>query len=55
MWENRQREWEIGPRGHALRALALYDEYVFGGKPGKRNEQLAEEEASPPSRESGAS
>lgn len=41
MWENRGREWRIGPKGHAVHALALYDEYVFGGKPGKRSEQLA--------------
>jgi len=45
MWENRERRWEIGPRGHAVHALALYDEYVFGGKPGKRREQLAEYES----------
>lgn len=42
MWENREREWQIGPKGHAVHALTLYDEYVFGGKPGKRREQLAE-------------
>ncbi len=42
MWEHRGREWEIGPKGHAVHALALYDEYVFGGKPGKRSDQLAE-------------
>lgn len=36
-----EREWEIGPRGHALRALALYNERVFGDKPGARRELLA--------------
>ena len=41
MWENRTQKWEIGPEGHALRALALYDEYVFGGQPGKRHIELA--------------
>ena len=38
---NRNREWEIGPQGHALRALALYNERVFGDKPGERRALLA--------------
>jgi hypothetical protein len=42
LWENRSFRWEIGPKGHALRALGLYDENVFGGKPGQRAVQLAE-------------
>jgi hypothetical protein len=42
MWENRTFRWDIGPKGHALRALGLYDEYVFGGQPGQRAVQLAE-------------
>ncbi len=33
--------WEIGPRGHALRSLALYDEFVFGGDYGEREQRLA--------------
>ncbi|MCU0958838.1 MAG: hypothetical protein MUF48_01925 [Pirellulaceae bacterium] len=37
----RDRQWEVGPRGHALRALALYNERVFGDKPGQRRELLA--------------
>jgi len=41
LWRYRSREWEIGPRGHALRALCLYDERMFGGEPGRRAEQLA--------------
>jgi hypothetical protein len=41
MLGNRAREWEIGPRGHALRALALYNERVFGDKPGQRRAMLA--------------
>ena len=41
MWRNRGQTWEIGPEGHAIRALALYDEYVFGGRPGERHLQLA--------------
>lgn len=33
--------WSIGPLGHGLHALAIYDERVFSGTPGKRAEQLA--------------
>jgi hypothetical protein len=40
--ENRNEKWSIGPLGHGLHALAIYDERVFGGKPGTRQEQLAE-------------
>ena len=29
MIENRYQDWEVGPRGHALRALSLYHERVF--------------------------
>lgn len=29
MLENRNKKWEIGPRGHALRALLLYDRRVI--------------------------
>jgi hypothetical protein len=39
---NRQEKWSIGPLGHALHALAIYDERVFGGKPGTREEQLVQ-------------
>jgi hypothetical protein len=39
--EGKTTKWEIGPLGHALHALALYDERVFGGKPGHRAEELA--------------
>lgn len=35
--------WAIGPQGHGLHALALYDERVFGGKPGERATQLAKD------------
>ena len=40
LWKNRQMKWGIGPKGHALHALALYDERRFGGEPGKRASQL---------------
>ncbi len=35
------RDWPIGPRGHALRALALYDQRVFGAEPGKMRQFIA--------------
>jgi hypothetical protein len=40
---NPPTKWEIGPLGHALHALALYDERMFGGKPGQRVAQLSKE------------
>ncbi|MEX2173926.1 MAG: hypothetical protein WD872_06155 [Pirellulaceae bacterium] len=40
--ENRGERWSIGPLGHGLHALAIYDERVFGGQPGAREEQLVE-------------
>lgn len=39
--QGRSSKWEIGPLGHGLHALCLYDERVFGGRPGIRAEQLA--------------
>jgi hypothetical protein len=36
LMSDRDDAWEIGPKGHALRAIALYDERVFGSKPGAR-------------------
>jgi hypothetical protein len=30
---NQQHQWEVGPKGHALRALVLYDQRTFGGTP----------------------
>ena len=42
MLENRNEKWSIGPLGHALHALAIYDERIFGGKPGTRAVELAE-------------
>jgi hypothetical protein len=42
MWRYRSRAWYIGAKGHALHALALYDERVFGGQPGKRHTELAQ-------------
>jgi hypothetical protein len=39
--DNRNEKWSIGPLGHGLHALAIYDERVFGGKPGNRADELA--------------
>src|SRR5262249_32450869 len=41
LYDLRNEKSSIGPLGHRLHALALYDERVFGGEPGKRAEQLA--------------
>ena len=40
--ENRDEKWGIGPLGHGLHALAMYDERIFGGQPGTRAVELAE-------------
>jgi hypothetical protein len=40
LWYGRGRPWEIGPKGHGLHALVLYDERVFGSRPGP--ERVAE-------------
>ncbi|MDA1053118.1 MAG: hypothetical protein O3C40_21910, partial [Planctomycetota bacterium] len=39
-------EWPAGPQGHAIHALALYDERVFGSKPGRRSDVLANRQSS---------
>lgn len=41
-----QRDWPIGPRGHALRALALYNQRVFGVQPGTIRSYLAQQNRS---------
>jgi hypothetical protein len=41
LWENRDRNWDIGPLSHGIHALCMYDENVFGGRPGHRAEELA--------------
>jgi len=40
--EHRNEKWGIGPLGHGLHALAIYDERIFGGQPGTRAVELAE-------------
>lgn len=39
--DNREHDWPIGPRGHSLRALALYNQRVFGASPGELRSFLA--------------
>lgn len=39
--QNHQGDWEIGPRGHALHALVIYDERMFGASPGSRTANIA--------------
>lgn len=43
LWRNRHKKLEIGPKGHALHALVMYQERMFGAKPGARNVKLAKE------------
>ncbi|GAB5405280.1 MAG: hypothetical protein Aurels2KO_35110 [Aureliella sp.] len=38
---NPSHDWPIGPRGHALRALALYNQRVFGAEVGQMAEHIA--------------
>lgn len=37
-----QRDWPIGPRGHALRAMALYSQRIFGAEPGQLKSYIAD-------------
>ena len=37
MWRHRDRGWHVGARGHALHALVIYDQRMFGAEPGKRS------------------
>ncbi len=39
--DNRQHNWPIGPRGHSLRALSLYNQRMFNAPPGNLREKLA--------------
>ncbi|MEM9316906.1 MAG: hypothetical protein AAGA95_20040 [Pseudomonadota bacterium] len=41
MTQNRYYDWENGPMAHAIRALSLYDERVFGGEQGQRTLRTA--------------
>lgn len=39
-------DWPIGPRGHALRAMSLYNQRVFGVENGKLQSYLAQQQTS---------
>ncbi len=41
MWRYRNTEWEIGPKGHAIHALALFDQRVFDARVGDYAPELA--------------
>jgi hypothetical protein len=43
LWRNRTKELKIGPKGHALHALVMYQERMFGALPGQRNVKLAKQ------------
>ena len=45
--EHPNYRWSVGARGHALHALAMYDERVFGSKPGARMDILVKKPVSP--------
>jgi len=40
LWNERSTKWEIGPKGHALHALNLYDQRVFGARIGQGGPRL---------------
>ena len=44
--KNDRHTWEIGPLGHALHALAIYDERVFKDTPAPRQPQSVVESPS---------
>jgi hypothetical protein len=41
MYQERENEWEIGPKGHALRSLAMYYERVYQSGPAWRAQAVA--------------
>ncbi len=43
IWDEREHKWPIGPRGHATRAVALFQQRTQGVQPGDRREALAEQ------------
>lgn len=42
MYEERGRDWSIGPKGHALRSLAMYYERVYRSGPAWRSPRTAQ-------------
>ncbi len=47
MWEERDHEWKIGPKGHALRSLAMYYERVSQSGPAWQTRAVADAMRSP--------
>ncbi len=41
IWDDRTHKWPIGPRGHATRAIALYQQRVYGVQPGQHHAEMA--------------
>lgn len=41
LYRNRNNDLKIGPKGHALHALVMYQQRVLGAQPGSRNARLA--------------
>ncbi len=41
MYNERDREWKIGPKGHALRSIAMYYERVYRSGPAWRSTSMA--------------
>ncbi len=41
IWDQRDRNWAIGPRSHARRALVLHDQKLYQSKPGERRMLLS--------------
>ena len=50
MIRHRDRRWHIGSQGHALHALVLYDQRMFGRKPGEFRARYAQNKPSTESR-----
>ncbi|MEM1068688.1 MAG: hypothetical protein AAGI63_07320 [Planctomycetota bacterium] len=42
MYEERDREWKIGPKGHALRSLAMFYERAYRSGPAWRSRSVAQ-------------
>ena len=41
LWDGRGRDWPVGPLGHALHSLVIYDQRALGGIPGQPAKELA--------------
>jgi hypothetical protein len=41
IWDERQHKWPIGPRSHAIRAVALFQQRTLGIQPGQRRQEMA--------------